>query len=51
VDGAGNEVPWAAIGAFMAGFGSMLSGLAAYKLAQRKENNESKRATRSGPDK
>lgn len=37
------DVSWAGVGAFMAGFGSLLSGIAAYRLATRKTKDEPER--------
>lgn len=33
-------IPWAGIGAALAGIGSLLSGLAAYRLASRRNNEQ-----------
>jgi hypothetical protein len=42
-------LPWAGIGACLAGAGSLLSGIAAYRLATRKEeDDEPKPEARSG---
>ncbi len=38
-----NSIPWAAIGAGLAGLGSFLTGLAAYRQAMRRGNDEPKR--------
>lgn len=40
------DIPWAGIGALMAGLGSFLSGYAAYKMATRKEPDEPKPESR-----
>jgi hypothetical protein len=34
------NLPWAGIGAFMAGLGSLLSGIAAYRIARRRNDHE-----------
>jgi hypothetical protein len=36
------DFPWAALGAFMAGIGSVLSGIAAIKAAGRKKESDAK---------
>lgn len=41
------EIPWAGIGAALAGTGSFLSGFAALKAARRQESNEK---TNTSPD-
>jgi amino acid transporter len=41
-------IPWAGIGALLAGAGSLLSGLAAYRLATRGSPNEQEPPTRDG---
>lgn len=45
------DVAWAGIGAFCAGIGSLLSGIAAYRLATRKKDeDEPERETSDLPD-
>ena len=45
-----NAIPWAAIGAGLAGVGSFLTGLAAYRTATRKEPDEPKSEDRGDAD-
>lgn len=33
-------IPWAGIGAALAGMGSLLSGIAAYRMANRRDNGQ-----------
>jgi hypothetical protein len=47
VDWTQREIPWAGIAAVLAGAGSLLSGIAAYRIATRR-NNEPKSKNGNG---